>query len=283
MYIILKSNDFNSLKQFPQNTPANFTISLPEPIRLNNEWEMCLKEIFFPHTWLTEMDLSVNIFITWTSFVDDSYQFLQERQYHMNGNTVKSVISSWNSMIPFLRVKMSKANHIEMTLKSKLVPRANKMMLDDSIGDDDGDDSRDDENATPTITHIIFSKHLSKIFGLSSTTLDNLMLNDENNFFTSPYQGSFPPYRQIFCIQCDLIESQMISSEYQQILRMISTDRKKYTHAETIPFINPFYIPLREKEFQLINIKILDIDLHPIYFASGEVILTLHLRPKQSI
>ena len=48
-YITLPSD--SSMKYYPDNTVAKFVTKLPEPIKLEGEYEVGLAEIIYPRTW----------------------------------------------------------------------------------------------------------------------------------------------------------------------------------------------------------------------------------------
>ena len=41
----------SSMKYYPDNTVAKFVTKLPEPIKLEGEYEVGLAEIIYPYTW----------------------------------------------------------------------------------------------------------------------------------------------------------------------------------------------------------------------------------------
>ena len=80
-------------------------------------------------------------------------------------------------------------------------------------------------------------------------------------------------------IHCYLIESQFVSNSFQQLLRFVPSERKKYTTSQTNTFINPLYLPLRKNNFNTIRMQLLDLDMNRIPFEGGVIILCLHFRP----
>ena len=73
----------------------------------------------------------------------------------------------------------------------------------------------------------------------------------------------------------------MVSSFYQQILRFVPVERKNDSVSQTNTFLNPLYVPLRKKNFDSIQIRLLDLDLKRVPFEGGVVIACVHFRKKQ--
>ena len=48
-YVMLPSN--SSLEYFPNNQTSNFVTKLSRTLQLDEEWEVGLAEIDYPHTW----------------------------------------------------------------------------------------------------------------------------------------------------------------------------------------------------------------------------------------
>lgn len=101
-YVTLPSN--SSLELYPDNTLAQYTTQLPEPIVLSNgEWETALAEIMYPPVFnnITEGDAWYELVafrrITDTSIVDDIDGILEEEDVGLDSHeedTTKPIHSS---------------------------------------------------------------------------------------------------------------------------------------------------------------------------------------------
>ena len=68
-YLTLPSNA--SLSTFPNNTTTNYRVNLPQAVDLNENWEVGLYSITYPHTWYNLQDQDSHIY-----YSDDGYLFL---------------------------------------------------------------------------------------------------------------------------------------------------------------------------------------------------------------
>ena len=61
-YLVLPSN--SSMKYFPSNTLTEYTTHLAKEIDLQDEWEVGLAEIQYPHAWYNITDSDEDHFLS---------------------------------------------------------------------------------------------------------------------------------------------------------------------------------------------------------------------------
>ena len=308
MFLHLISDDLQSLRQYPQNVLSDFHINLAKPIHLEGEWEMCLHEIQIPHSWHEnrQLDFSVHITLSGTfisstssenvSFTTDSgwkingseltpmnetfkysneyfnenisdfiYSFNKSYRIEETTSDIDSILTRLNEKIPYLEFVRNDENYIDINfLKNKA-----HLITDSYTIHSSG------------ITYLALSDPLRKILGFRNNTFTTSDFNQVNPLIVSSFHPFLPRKLQIIGVHCDLIESQMVSSSYQQILRFVPVERKNDSVSQTNTFLNPLYVPLRKKNFDSIQIRLLDLDLTRVPFEGGVVIACVHFRKKQ--
>jgi len=124
---------------------------------------------------------------------------------------------------------------------------------------------------------------LSRILGFDNHILINNE-KDNKDFISSSAINLFSNMNSLY-IYCNLIENQFTSDVFSPLLRIIHIDRennkekKKTTLTKTFSY--PFYIPLRYKKFQIIEVNIRNTTGDLIEFLpTSHCVITLHFRKK---
>jgi len=70
-HLTLPSNA--SMNIYPDNTLSDFSIQPPQPIELNGDWEVCLKEIQYPRIWSNVRKKENHFYVTDPSGIPTAY------------------------------------------------------------------------------------------------------------------------------------------------------------------------------------------------------------------
>lgn len=276
MLLYLLSDDLNSLERHPRNSLSDFTISFPQPYKLHGEWEVAILEVQIPHTWVEKHDsLELSILITYT-YYRASRQDVNNFKYTSEDITytvpkkstlsVDEILKFLNQTLPHLQFIRNSDNYVEIHYDFRLIPVP---------GEGDLFDYLDAE-----VTSFSLSDLLSDILGFKAKHFEKINFKPQNPITTTILHPFLPRGLQIVGVHCDLVESQLVSSSYHQLLRFIATRRTEISTSQTDTFISPIFVPIQKNVFTTVRIQLLDLDKKRIPFEGGVVMLCLKLRPK---
>jgi hypothetical protein len=251
-FITLESN--SSMKYFPGNTIANFHVILPQRISLTNDFEVALVEAHMPNKW-------INVY-------DEYFEYSNIRMFeHLNED--KEIATAINPK------KYLLTNGYYNKLY-KLMEELNKYQK--IFGYHNGTNLCSIE--LPKKSKIELSPKLTTILGFNESSFINV--TDAAKTYYSSNQMNPDISMDSLYIYCNIIENQITSDIFSPLLRTIHIDEKfleKNTLTKTFSY--PLYIPLRHKQFHIIEINIRHTTGEFVKFLNNShAILTLHFRKK---
>ena len=83
-YLTLPSNA--SMHIYPDNALSDFSIQPPQPIELNGDWEVSLKEIQYPRTWNNVRNRENHFYVTGPTGVPNVY--IMKKGYYPSANEI---------------------------------------------------------------------------------------------------------------------------------------------------------------------------------------------------
>ena len=241
-YVTLPSN--SSMEYFPDNKTSNFVTKLSRTLQLDGEWEVCLAEIDYPHTWhnIREGKNYVEIYAP-----HDLYLVFKTVEFSIQPGYYEKVQDVINALH-----KAGLANLTDVVLSyddtfKRVTVKCGRRVVIKLRGD------------------------IAKMFGfLNNTTIS---ASDEKGFTLAlPETGN-----QYFYIYTDIIKSPYHGDVVVPIFRTVTV---KGEHGSYVSknFERPHYVPLNKNIFDTISINIRDEAGDLVAFEHGKVIITLHFR-----
>ena len=231
--IYLDSDDKTSVNK-AYNTNTEFTIDLPERLRLEN-WEVCLKSIILPcRIWNIYEDYDFK----WTVNMFDGKKFLVEEDklpegsygiediLHLIGKTLKGITIVFDEKIK--RIIIEKKGRLELT------------------------DTRS----------ISFSPYLAKILGFTKEVrkddIKNLMYSNFTITTRYPPNIDFLSPKTII-VNSDIVEDTIFGGERVKLLKVIPNKMERIGDVIQYEFIQDEFVNLGVSEFHRIKISICDV------------------------
>lgn len=253
--IDLMSN--SSMNIFKNNTTNNYTVLLPKKITLNGEWEVALTEIQIPNNFNNVT--KGNNRVIFEELKPNNWYFVEGKTYELkekNYLNVQNIVEEIN-------------NGFEQILHQKIFEydtKTNKVMINIST----------DPLARKILYKNIYLENKLAL-QLGFTPGVNILQYTKSPNPVSINHGLF----DYVLVYCDIIESQIISDTYAQVLKVFT--RKNKLDDVTIfskEFHNLEYVPILKKEFDTIEINLRTITGELMPFIHGISNLKLHFRKK---
>ena len=237
---------------YPDNKISQFVTQLPQPIRLEGQWEVGLVEIIYPHTWFNvphrveDRTFTVNAespnapghYVGYPFSIPKGFYTIETLLSRVENKANRLLNLTTNDRVrlsydPVTRVVTSDLNDVAL-----YVPTAMKSMLG--------------------ITFDAFNPRQNQ----SDTVLDMDPLNS-------------------LYIYCDLVEPRVVGHMTASLLRVIPAEGN---HGEMVckTYENVHYIPVQRRNFQTVEIYIRDDTGEKVPFECGKSIVTLHFRRSAS-
>ena len=238
-YLTLPSN--SSLKNYPENTVAEYTTQLSRTIQLDGEWEVALAEIQYPRTW-------------------------NNVRIHHNWIYVRRVKSGfWNAeIIPegFYSDVNTLVKNINQAIAKQGVEHSINLSFDNLSG-----------KVTVEIKNgveLYFKDDIAVILGF-----DMDMIFDKTTQSSRVADINAGLYS--FYVYCDIVEAQLVGDSEVPLLRIVPVEGQ---HGEMVTktFQNLQYLPIVKKQFSSVEMNIKTDTGEKVPFESGKLITTLHLR-----
>lgn len=236
-YLTLPSN--SSMKLYPNNTLADFTINLSPPLDLSGDWEVALSEIQYPHTW-NNVRIPYNVFYTRRNggipnsvsipagYYKSVQKILKAMMEAMDPSTKRDLALTYNSITRHVTVEVK--NNLEILLGDGLAPL---------LGFDNGTSIKK-KSESPRVANV-------------------------GGGFHSLY------------VYADVVQAQAVGDVRVPLLRIVNIEGKD-GDTITKTFQNPFYLPVSRKYVERITCNIKDDTNQLVPFESGKLIATLHFK-----
>ena len=256
-YITLSSNVDE--KFFPDNTLTHFLNKLPSPLDLNNgEWEVGLVELQCPFNWYNVKEEEISV-----TFIFPLHYYLNETPSSASVVSVptgyyknpRNIIHELNRGIDNLRNE---------NFKGALSFQYNSISHKVGV-----------KKINPDI-FAIFSDKLSRILGFKKVDPDwkDVLYADDITDLDDGLHHLF--------IYTNIVEHRSVGHTLVPLLRILPIPKMKQTMNHVFTFQNIHYLPVRRSIYDSLEIDIRSITGAAVPFQRGQVLVTLHIRRKQS-
>ena len=275
MFIYLISNDPKSLEYYPDNVLSDFRVQLSRPLELSGAWEIGLKEIQIPYTWIDEKHINIYVkykieYLNLSGKVETRDTFIEVTNIHEK-KSIDSILEQLNKHISNIQFNRTDDNYIELIVNPEISNIEVKVEVGILLEDEPLHSFR------AIISEVEISKNLSDILGFQKQRIFNVFFRPPP-IFVGNLRPFLPHYISNISIHCDLVEPQFVSNSLKKILRIIATKEKQDLRVQTEIIDNPMYIPIRQSHFVSIRIQLLDLDDNRIKFEGGVVTVCLDIR-----
>ena len=271
--VFLDSSDLKSKEYFPNNTPDDFTIRLPERLEFNKQWEVTLRNIFLGNDmfniysdscWLKVTKVStvdfVNLSVAPNPDMDDRVGINEKHISLADGK-----FSSIERLSEYIDERFKEEN---VKLNIKLENGFIQLECYEPV-----------ERTTSLAKYglkfytLTVSPFLSNILGFDRTSNTEKKIEfDKNKTFLASYRPNISLLTPTnFIILCDLLTESVFGSKSIKILRLISSDYDPAKEILHFTFHHDEFIDLNIREFSSIRIRIAD--------TTGNLIKSAHSHP----
>ena len=240
-YLTLPSNA--SLDVFPDNKTTEYRVKLPQPVELDGNWEVGLYSIFYPRTWYTLRNSSVD---THFYYVEGTGWPSVATMKYGHYETMQDFVKSMNAT---LELEIGNSTTIYLTYSTL----TGKVTV----------------HLKPKCKLLLFGK-MSHILGFGGKEVKIDKTGE------SPYVTDLSTFTSIYTY-CNIIQPQIVGDTSAQLLRSIPVEGK-YGDIVTKTFTNIQYVPVQTKSFGDVKILLRNDTGDPVPFERGNVIATLHFR-----
>ena len=265
----------SSMKLFPKNTAAEFTVQLPEPLNLGEQWEVGLKEIHLTNSWfnIREGRNRFDMRLRMPNKADGSRGDQLVDQRFVTPGAYRSVSDIFKAMNKALaRKDESTANWYDIDLNYDKVTR--RTIFDTT-----------NKTKNPVTGENIANRRSIRLTGDLATVLgfQEGAIIKSDRVTTSPYAAV--PLGSLFNIYvyCDAIEPQVVGGTKTPCLRILPIDAKHDDVVIAKEFNSPNYMSLINHRISVISFKIADDSGENIAFDYGKTVVCLHFRKRSSV
>jgi hypothetical protein len=276
-------NRFKSLDTFPDvssgginyrtpNTPATFTVDLPQRISLGLGWDVSLAEIIYPHSWYnvggfepgSSKDHSIII-----HDLDSNYDTMikLERGYYAEP---QYLVNSINDFVFIALQRQKKPPPFKFGYDNSNRRVFVERMLNRLSG----------EAPKPKFS-IRMARRLQYMLGFEDDDLTRFCDSELN---APLVKAKYPPdmragFEALF-VYCDLVSNQIIGSTMAPLLRVVPVEGNPDDVVSRV-YNLPHYVPVQKTDFDSVEINIKDDLNQPVKFLYGKVIVKLHFKKRK--
>lgn len=256
------------------NTIGNYVTQLPQQLKLYDDWECALSEIFITKTWhnISEEEI-IKIYIENEGEYEE-YRSLKPGSY----NGINSLLETLNrylkqiSMVYGVKIKSPDVvfPQIELNKETKKITIYPGKI--DNL-----------KKIYPSLSPRIYS--LLGFPTLENKDPDGFLVKIQDNESIKEgieglYEYDLTETIHSFYVCTDIVKSSIVGDSFSQFLRIVRIPKGNLKEVVEIVYDHPIYFPLDKKEFQSIEIDIQDETGETVKFNGGFVIIGLHFRPK---
>lgn len=271
---------------FPNNTMAEYVTKLLNRVELEGDWEVGLSEILFSKTWynvrndeflIIDFPESTYTASTYPEFVHNQVQVSVSEGFYTSPAEIVNELNAQLEHImqlsraPVSHYEYSKLRIIEKTKDRKYWPKIEYNSKKNKV-----------EIALRPFQWITFTDGLRRAFGFKKASKTIKSINDlPLTLFESERAIDLNANLQAFYVYCDIVEGVRLGDTESPLLRIVDTGSESAGHLARRHYQQPLYVPVRKKNFEQIEIKLLTDRGRPVPFESGRVIVTLHFRKSE--
>lgn len=262
-YVTLPSN--SSMDVYPQNKTSHYTTALTRRIELHEDAEVALVEASFPFTFLHFPNFSETISIE--SEYGRSLVIPLKEQYFA---TPLELVDYINTKLPEGSIfSVDQHGYCKWEIFPDVVTKNVKYNDDDHVRD------------------FVLSPLLAAVLGFTQQRFPV----GRNTYGHPQYEyGTFIinlfiglPEQMYY--YCDLVEHQSVGDSLAPLLRVVNSGvaKVKYGTMATVTFNRPYYIPVKKRQFDTVEILIKDGMGRNVSFSHGTSSCVLHFRRRNFV
>lgn len=255
-YMTLPSN--SSMEAHPENTVAQFTTVLAQPVELTGEWEASLFEISIPTDWC---NLSS----------DDHFFMLNVFRLDLPNDWYPTIESILSKMVLLINKHHPSEQDVAMLLVRRNVnedmayPEDKVTIIYDQV-------TNIVRFSLPDDLQIHISDKLANVLGFEIGKLP-----EGRRLHSGEKPARLDHIAKTAYVYCDLIEPVLVGDTKTQLLRTVNMDSGAHGVVNHI-YTLPIYIPIQKKQFSTVEINIMTDTGEPVPFTSGRSVIVLHFR-----
>ncbi len=233
-----------SLQTYPNNSPSRFKTVLSKPLVLKGQWEVCLSEILFTHSFYNVNRGHDNLVIYNEGIPHKHAQaFDLKAGFYEDGRDIlkeirKGLSETASERIDFNIDGLTRRTEIKVKDGAQLVP----------------------------------SRHVLKLLGFKN---DNQVIDKDSK---SDLPADTNRDMHAFYVYCDIIEPVIVGDQEVPLLKIVDVPHKKVNEVITRNYSAAQYLPLRTNHIQVIEINISWGDGSPVHFQGGTSMVRLHFK-----
>ena len=270
-FLILPSNT-PSISPGNRNTTSKFTIPLPKPIEHNNEWEVALLEINYPHSWSDGLSPKSCMYKIGKQEIRQQMQFAVPLEWYPCGQSKdnQSVITHYGGIEDIIKALNGKRPEIFQGSfdVSAETGRVRIYMDFEEV--------------------IEMDQNLSSVLGFDESTYRAVHGKIENKKSyhreLRVIEAENKPDVKItmynMFVYCNLVSETYVGNKMVNLLRTVPVKQERAGQYVTEHFHPLRYLPLSSSYFHNIDILITDDIGEQVKFEWGKVIIHLHMRKR---
>lgn len=266
IYVDVISNA--SMNIYEDNTLSKFTNKLNHPLILEGDWEVGIKEVFYPIQFKA-IRRKVKIAI----FAVPEQVFTTEFHYN-DSDEIRILLNGLNESIASICPKSWTAPYFEeheesVTEKDKDKDTEKRIRI---VGGSDG---------KYKVYPQIYELNLVKTLGFDSNTFFNQLRNAVKNQLKYVHAKSRPEIgikSHLLFIYTDIIREHFVGDATSRLLRVVPLSKGNFEKLGHVSFPQPIYYPVRSCKIETINIIMCDESGSQVKFKSGRTFISLHFR-----
>ena len=289
MHVVLTSN--SSMEYYPENTLASFKVKLGKPLVFEEQYEVALEEIIYPHRRLTVEPMGAGFLV--------GYFEVKERKVNVvikdekTGKTKKMKKMKRKKVYKNFRVFLAPGiyDSVESLLYGikEILPEkhatfaalGNKFMV------------KMHENTvsikmTPRMAHLLGFTESEQEYSLRNTrkARSAAVQDDMPVFNPRVFEAKFLPNYQTtntnsLYVYSSIVDHVVVGDTVAPLLRVICPDNDRLGQTVSEKYIKPFYHPVHSNYIDTVEVEIRTTSgaLFP-FLSSTPVVLTLHFKPR---
>lgn len=250
------------------NEASNFTVKMPQRIRLDGEWEVGLAELIYPNTWLNlSGDNEQNVIsLVYAPTKEQKNAVIPPRRYETIEDLIMAIEKSLTVVSAELRAKYKdEFTQLKMGISFVYKQDTHRVVL----------------SLVPSVVKkITMSDHLMYMLGLTKEQMYSI--KDSKLAKQIEASSRIPDLRAGFeCmyVYCDICDQQVVGNYVAPFLRIVNV-QGKYGDVVARIYDTPHYVPVLKKDIASIDINIKTDKNQFVVFAYGKVVVKLHFRRK---
>lgn len=253
-----------------KNMASNYTVKLPQRIRLDGSWEVGLAELIYPNTWRNlSRDSGQNIILLKYAPANEKVKVaIPPKRYETIEELVTAIEKALYTASDELSYKYpEKDKYTQLKMGISFVYKKDTHRVSLSL--------------IPTVVKKIeMSDHLMYMLGLTKDQLHSVAKLDKAKDIEAA--SRVPDLRAGFeClyIYCDICDEEQVGNFLAPLLRVVNVQGNYGDVVDRI-YDTPHYVPIIKKDITSIEINIKTDMGQFVVFAYGKVVVKLHFRRK---